>query len=170
MTEEVQLDSNEREPRPGFLTVLCVLTFIWTGLNLIIAIFSLIGGKPTEEQLLADKVEMAKSISELKSLGADWMVTQLEKSQLMAQDMANNFMIAMMVGTLVVALGLYSAIQMFKGVKLGFKLYIAYCLLTVVQLYLFSPPAHIPTFAVVISLLLSGIFIFMYSRNLKWMR
>ena len=64
--------NEENQPRPRFLTVLCILTFIATGISLITGIFNLlITGKQSEEAMLDTKVQMTQSINEMRDIGED---------------------------------------------------------------------------------------------------
>jgi len=167
-----QLDSDFREEqkeRPGFLTVLCVLSFIATGLGILSGLYTLISGKQNEEQMLESKVQLTKSISDMKRLGMDSWVDMMEKIQAMSIDINNNFYLAAFISLIIAALGLYGVIKMFKGYKIGFHLYIIYSLLSVASLYIYVSPANVPSIIVIINLIIAAIFIFMYSRNLHWM-
>lgn len=169
--DEFELDSAEnRGPRPGFLTVLCVLSFISTGLGLLSGLFTIASGPQSEEQMLDAKVAMTKSISELKDLGMDSFVDMMEKLQLMTEQVNENFYLSSIITLITVGLGLFGVIKMWQGFKLGFHLYIGYCLLTIAGLYIYVSPANIPTMVVVWNLIFSALFVFLYSRNLKWMR
>ena len=169
MTDQLDSDFREEKERPGFLTVLCVLSFIATGLSLVFGIINLIGGKQNEEQMLESKVQLTKSISEMKKLGMDSWVEMMEKIQAMSVDINNSFYLAAFVSLLISALGLYGVIKMFKGYKIGFHLYIIYSLLSVASLYIYVSPANVPSIVVIINLIIAGLFVFMYSRNLHWM-
>ena len=72
--------NEENEPRPRFLTVLCILTFIATGLGLISGLFNLlITGKQSEEAMINSKVAMAQSINEMRDMGMTSFVDLMEK-------------------------------------------------------------------------------------------
>lgn len=166
-----ELDTiNEEKPRPGFLTVLCVLSFISTGLSLIFGLFSFISGPQSDEQMLQSKVDIAKSISEFRKMGMDGMVEMFNKLQLMTEETNNNFYLSGVITLIVASMGLYGVIKMWKGMKQGFHLYIVYSLFSVAGLYFYVSPNNIPSIVIIVNLILSGIFIFMYSRNLKWMK
>ncbi|MEJ6776071.1 MAG: hypothetical protein QNK85_01950 [Crocinitomicaceae bacterium] len=168
---ELELNEEEfRGSRPGLLTVLCVLSFISTGLGIISALFNFVAGPQSDEKLLDAKVALTKSTSELKDLGMDLFVEIMEKIQRMTEQVNENFYLASIVNLIAVAIGLFGAIKMWQGVKIGFHLYIGYCLLTIAGLYIYVSPENIPTVVVVLNLIVSAIFIFLYSRNLKWMR
>lgn len=171
MTEVIEPISDEqRDPRPGFLTVLCVLSFISTGLSLISGLVNFVLGPSSEEEMLEAKVEMTKAISDLKEVGMASWVDFMEKVQAMTEQINDNFYLASTLSLITVIIGFYGVIKMWKGFKIGFHLYIAYCLLSIVTLYLYISPENIPSWLVIFNLLFSGLFIFMYSRNLKWLR
>ncbi|MBL1280297.1 MAG: hypothetical protein COA33_008505 [Fluviicola sp.] len=164
-----QLDLDQPQPRPGFLTTLCVLTFIWTGLSILGSFFSLAWGKQSAEQMMASKVELTKQMSEMKRLGMDGFADFFEKLILMGEESNNNFYIGIFVSLVVVGIGLFAALKMWNGFKIGFHLYIVYSLLSVVAIYSTVSPSNVPSFIIIVSLILSGLFVFLYSRNLHWL-
>lgn len=169
--DDFELDGEQsRGPRPGFLTVLCVLSFISTGLGLLSALFTFVAGPQSDEQLLEAKVALTKSASDLKEVGMDSFVEIMEKLQRMTEQVNENFYLASVITLITVAIGLFGVIKMWQGFKVGFHLYIGYCLLSIAGLYFYVSPANIPTVVVIWNLLISALFIFLYSRNLKWMR
>lgn len=170
MSEDWNIDqTEERKPRPGFLTVLCVLSFISTGLGFISGGFNFILGPSDEETMLQTKVEMTTSITELRDLGMNGMGDMLEQIQLMTEDINRNFYLASVISLLIIAVGFFSVFKMWNGFKIGFHLYIAYNLLSLVGMYIYVSPAHIPNVVVIFNVLFSGLFIFLYSRNLHWL-
>lgn len=167
-----QIDNSnfiEEAPRPGFLTVLCVLSFITTGLSLISGLFSFVSGPSSEEEMLVAKVQMTKSISELKEIGMTSFVDMMEKLQAMTAEVNDHFYLAGIVGLITAGVGLFGVIKMWQGFKLGFHIYIVYCILGVVGAYLYVSPGNIPSFIIIFNVIISAIFVFMYSRNLHWM-
>lgn len=167
---DISNEELDRGNRPGFLTVLCVLTFISTGIGFISGLISLLFGPSSEEQMLQARVEMTKSISDLKELGMDSLADMMVKLQAMTEQINESFYLASTLSIITIGIGLYGTIQMFKGVKRGFHLYIIYCLLSIGAIYIYVSPSNIPSWVVIFNLIFSGLFIFMYSRNLKWMR
>jgi hypothetical protein len=166
-----QIDNfQEQEQRPSFLKVLCILSLISTGIAVISGIFNLISGPFNEEQMLEQKVGMIKSIDELRTMGADQFAAIFEKIQRMTEAMNAQFYYVQIISLLVVAIGVFGIYKMWNRSKLGFHLYIIYSLLSVLTVYLFVVPADVPSIVVIINLVISGIFVFMYSRNLKWMK
>ena len=163
-------DKQLTEKRPNFLKVLCILTFISSGLGIISTIFQLLFGPKSEEIMRIEKVALASQISEMKDLGIDLMVDMLDKIGNMSHQLNENFYLAHLIGLLTASLGLYSALKMWQGFKFGFKLYTLYSLLAVIGTYLYISPSNIPSFVIIFNLLFSALFIFLYSRNLHWMK
>ena len=164
------LEPEEKKTRPGFLTVLGILSFISIGMNLALLLFQLISGKPSEGEMLQEKVALSESITEMEDLGMDSFAEFFEKAQAMSEQFNERFYIAISISILTYLIGLFGVIRMWKGHKLGFHLYIIYSLLAIGGVYLYISPANVPALGVIINAVISGIFIFMYSRNLKWMK
>jgi hypothetical protein len=172
MTDFIDMNAeNEQRPsRPGFLTVLGVLSFIAIGLNLIIIVFQLVSGKPSEEQMLEEQVVMASQINEMNDLGMGSLAGFLEQAQAMSNEINQKFYLAMGITLITYIIGLFGVLKMWKGAKVGFHLYIIYNLLGIGGLYLYVSPENVPSIGVILNAILSGLFIFLYSRNLHWMK
>lgn len=166
-----QIDNiqGKRSERPGFLKTLCIMSFISTGLALVSGFINLLSGPFTKEEMIEQKVQMMKSIDELRTLEMGSLAEMFEKIQRMSESMNGHFYAAQIVSLLVVSIGIFGVWKMWNGVKLGFHLYIIYSLLSVLTVYFFVAPVDVPSFVVIVNLIFSGIFVFMYSRNLKWM-
>jgi len=169
MSEEIS-NVEEVKKRPEFLKVICILSFITIGSNLIFGFIGFLSGPQSDEELLDGKVELAKSIGELKKAGMDSMIEIMEQLNRMTVEINDSFYLASILGLIVASIGLFGVLKMWKGMKLGFHMYIIYSLISVVSIYLYVSPANIPSFIIVFNLLISGLFIFMYSRNLHWMK
>ena len=165
-----QLENNqEEEKRPTFLLVLCILTFVNTGFTILGGISSIISGPPSKEEIKAANVELAKSIEQLEKVSLDYWVDVIKRIQLMTEAMYANFVAYNAVSILVAIAGVAAAFLMLKGKKLGFHVYICYSFLYVLQGYLFVSAAVIPSFIIIINLLIAGVFVLLYSRNLNWL-
>ena len=170
MSEELDYNAQEeRGNRPGFLTALCVLSFVWIGFGLLAGLANLATGPSSDEEIREMNVELTKSMSELKSSGMDGFSDMIAKIQRMTEEVNDHFYLAGILNLFVLVVGLFGVIRMLKGYKIGFHLYIGYCLLTIVSVYAYVSPANIPTFVIVFNLIMSALFVFLYSRNLKWM-
>ena len=167
----VEIDNvGEDEKRPSFLTAICVLSFITIGSNLIFGFIGLFSGPQSDEELLQAKVDLAKTSSELKTAGLESWVDVLDQLDRMTLEINDSFYLASILGLIVALIGLFGVLKMWQGMKMGFHLYIIYSLISVVSVYLYVSPANIPSFVIIFNLLISGLFIFMYSRNLHWMK
>jgi len=170
------LDSQEDQPHsfstkpPKGLMVLLVLTWVNTLFSIISTLFTLIFVRPKPEDLAKDKMEMAKSIIELKKLGLDSVVELLERIQAMTDALHPYFIELNVVNLLVLIVGAFSALLMYRRNILGFHLYIVYNLASVGSIYLFVSPSMVPTVIVVTNLILSFVFVLLYARHLFWIR
>ena len=66
-------------------------------------------------------------------------------------------------------IGIAGAIMMYRGMKLGFHLYIVYSFLTLIQYYFITDASNIPVVLLITNGLISLLFIYLYSRHLSWM-
>ena len=163
-------DKNENRKRPTFLLVLCILTISNTSITIINGLFSLVGGKPSEREITDVNLQMSKSIDLLKEQKIDYWIDVIKKVQIMTEAMYQNFTAYVSVSIFVSICGAAAAILMFIGKKIGFHAYIIYSFLWILQSYLFVSPQNVPTVLLLFNVLFCVGFIFMYSRNLKWLR
>ncbi len=158
------------QKRPKFLTVLGILSFILIGVSLFFTLVSLVFGPSSEEQLLEQKVMLMSTSNQVSELGADWLAKLYSDAAHILEATNKQFYFATLTSLIILVTGGLGVIFMWKGKRIGFHMYIIYCLLGAVQSYLFVDPKYISPIMVGISLFLSAIFVFMYSRNLKWMK
>ena len=164
------------EKRPKFLLVISILSFVNIGVSILTSLFGALGGKPSSEELEAAKLQFANSQEQLEALAKSEKVDMsywsdvLTKLEIMSDNMYANFSVYNSLILLVAIFALVAVYLMFTGKKLGFHLYIGYCFLYVIQSYFFTVPSDVPTFVIVLNILYGGIWVFLYSRNLKWMR
>jgi hypothetical protein len=105
----------------------------------------------------------------LEKVNLDYWVDVIKRIQLMTEAMYANFTAYNAVSVLVAMVGIAAAALMLKGKKLGFHVYIGYSFLYVLQGYLFVSAAVIPSFIIIVNLLIAGLFVLLYSRNLSWL-
>ncbi|TNE77826.1 MAG: hypothetical protein EP333_00405 [Bacteroidetes bacterium] len=171
MTEVAEFQQEpEKKGRPGFLTVLGILSFIPIGANLLIILFQLAVGRPSDEALLEQRVELTATINELKDNGMDSFVNFFEQAMALNDEINANFYLALMISFVTYLVGLFGVIMMWKAKKLGFHLYILYCLLALGGIYIYASAANVSSMSQIFSAVISAAFIFMYSRNLHWMK
>ena len=162
---------NDKQPTsaPIFLIVLVILTLLNTGLALLGGVFSLVVGKPSEKEILESKVQMAKSIVELKKVNLEYFVDLLQKIEGITDAMHANFMMFNLLGIFIAGIGAASAFMMLFRMKLGFHAYIVYSFLSILSVYAFVAPVNVPSILILTNAIFAGLFVFLYSRNLKWL-
>lgn len=162
--------NKEQQPRPVGLKVLSVLSWVYIGISILSTGFGLLRGKANEEEMLQMKVEMTKSISQMKDMGMTGLADMMNKIQQMTE-ITNEHAVAIgLTGLAILFLGFYGVLSMWKQKKLGFHLYIIYSILTIVQIYFFVSPSIVPNIIVIWNVFFSGLFILLYSRHLKWLK
>ena len=162
---------NDKQPTsaPIFLIVLVILTLLNTGLAFLGGIFSLVVGKPSEKEILESKVQMAKPIIELRKLEMDYFVDVFTKLEAINDAMYANFMMFNLLGIFIAGIGAASAFMMLFRMKLGFHAYIVYSFLSILSVYAFVAPINVPSIFILTNAIFAGLFVFLYSRNLKWL-
>jgi hypothetical protein len=164
------------EKRPKFLSVISILSFVHIGFTIVTSLFGIAGGKLSPDELEAAKLQFAESQEQLDTLAKSEKVDMsywsevLTKLEIMSDNMYANFVAYNGLMLLVALFAAVAVYLMFIGKKLGFHLYIGYCFLYVIQSYFFTTPSDVPTFVIVLNTLYGGIWVFMYARNLKWMK
>jgi hypothetical protein len=169
MESQDNIHSVENHPikRPNFLTVLCILSFVYIGFSLFFSFLSLINGPMSEEQLLEQKVELSKSVDEMRSLEMESLAVLMEKITRMSEALNERFYESSLLSIAVFFIGLIGVLFLWKSRKVGIHLYIIYSLLSVLEVYFFVNPQDIPTVVIIWNFLFSGLFVFLYSRNFK---
>lgn len=166
-----EMEVEQRKNRPGLLTVLCILSFISTGLGFLMQLFNLlVTGPVSEDAMIAQRAELATSRNEMKNLGMSGFADVMDQLSSMMVEINNSFYLAGVITLFVSAIGFFGVLDMFKGRKRGFHMYIIYCILSIASLYIYVSPANIPTFMIVVNLIFSGLFVGLYSINLKWLK
>ncbi|MEN9303984.1 MAG: hypothetical protein RL264_2413 [Bacteroidota bacterium] len=163
------IEQTENPKRPTFLLVLTILTFVNTGFTIIGGIAAAFSGGPTDAEIKANRLELAKSIDQMKQMKSEFGIKLISQIQNMTDSMYANFMAYNLVAVAVAMVGALAAFFMFQGRKIGFHIYIIYSFLYILQSYLFIAPQDIPMLFTFFYALVSGAFIWMYSRNLFWM-
>jgi hypothetical protein len=173
---EQVLEGKEIPKRPKFLLIISVLSFLNIGITILTSLFGVLGGKPSAEELEAAKLQFAESQEKLDSLAKTEKIDMsywsevLTKLETMSDNMYANFVAYNGLILIIAIFALIAVYLMFVGRKIGFHFYIAYCFLYVLQSYFFSTPSDVPTFVIVLNTLYGGIWVYLYTRNLKWMQ
>lgn len=160
----------EQEQRPTFLKVLCILSWIYIGASLLGNLFSWIGGKLSPDEMREQVVQLKASVGEMKKIGWDSFAQMIEQSIPLTQQMNDSFYTVHSVNLVMLIIGLIGVVWMWQGKKLGFHLYIIYSLIALGAIYLYASPSNVNSASQLVNAIISGAFIFMYSRNLSWMK
>ena len=166
-----ELDNvQEENKRPKLLNVLCILSFISIGFTFLGAISQAVKGPFNEDEMMDQKVELTKSASQLDQLGSTYFGDQIRKMIVMTENLNESFTMVNMMTFVTVVVGFFGVFKMFKGEKLGFHFYIVYSLLGAGQVYFFVSPSYVPSMVLLWNVIIAGIFVYLYSRNLKWLK
>lgn len=170
--ETHQFIDQEEAPkkRPVFLTVLGILTLVSTGFGIIGVLFSLASGPSSNDEVEKMVAQSMTTVTELREMGATYMADQMEKIARMNIYINENFYPMVMANFVTLLFGIGGVILMWRGRRLGFHSYIIYNILSIIGIYVTVPAAEVPSLMIIMGVIFSAVFIFMYSRNLKWMK
>ncbi|MDR0802439.1 hypothetical protein [Fluviicola sp.] len=155
--------------RPVLLTVLCILSFIVVGFGLLGVLISLAGGQPSAAEIEKAYNLTMQMASDNRDQNITFLAEILEQMAEMTSYQQHHYWSVLLVNAITMGTGFAGVLMMFRGRKLGFHLYIIYNLLSVGGSFLIIPSHMIPMISVIMNLILSGVFVFLYSLNLKWM-
>ena len=161
------MESINTKTRPTFLTVICILTFIGSGLSLLSNGISLVNGKLTEEQLEDRIYEISKTYDKD---GPEFQKVITKKSIELQQLNNENFYAITSTNFFVALLALVGAFMMFKLDRRGFGIYILAQIIPIVVSFIYFGNNIVSTITSVILIFISLIFIIMYAVNLKHMK
>jgi hypothetical protein len=164
------LEQREEDKRPVLLLVLAILSFISIGSTILFNVIGTTAGPFGEEQIIEQRVEVAKSKTQMRQAGMNGMISFFDKLQAMAEETNENFYLSKGVMFVTDFLGLFGVIFMMRRRKLGFHMYIVYSLLAIGGMLLYTSPENIHISIPIVNVIFSGLFIFLYSRTLHWMR
>jgi hypothetical protein len=77
--ENIDDFEEKKVPRPSFLTVLCILSFIAIGLSFSSGLTSLVAGPLNEDELAEIETKMVELVDELRSNEIEGMAQMIEK-------------------------------------------------------------------------------------------
>ena len=172
MSEEYnnyQESNQQPKKRPVFLTVLCVLSFIAIGFSFLGLVLALTSGKPTAEEIENTYNLTMQTARDLRVKNMVAFADFFEQAAELASFQQQNYWKVMGMNLLTTGCGFFGVLMMFKGKRIGFHSYIIYNLLSVGGSFLIIP-SHMVQFATVLTgFVFSGLFVYLYSRHLKWM-
>jgi len=167
MTEVLE---QQEDRRPPMLLVLAILSLISIGLSLILNVFAMVSGPMNEEEIIEQRVEMAQLKSEMRKGGMTQFVSFYDKVEAMGEETNENFYLSKGVLFVTDFLGLFGVIFMLRRRKLGFHMYIVYSLMALGGMLIYVSPGNIPIILPIVNVIFAGLFIFLYSRTLHWMK
>ena len=165
---------DEAPKRPNFLVFLLVLTSISVILLLYGSISAVFQGPKSAEYMEEIIAEQNEQLAELKNLmGKDdgALIEAVESSvNLTIHTNDEVFYSFHLLSILQSLLGIAAIVFMFKLRKIGFHLYVGYCILPIIVIYALFPAAYISNFMILGTVLISGLFCLLYGLNLKHMK
>lgn len=170
MEEKNTIENFNDNKQPKLLKVLSILSIIWIGFSILSTISRLIIGKLPKDVMIQQKLGVLKSVEQFKILGYDGIAADFQKSIPMNESINTSVFIYPFFTLIALIIGLVGVLFMKRKKKLGFHFYIIYSLLIVIQPYFFMSPQIIPNIFIFFNLLIAGLFVFLYSRNLSWMK
>ncbi len=165
LDEDSLLIENER---PTFLTVLCIITFIVSGIFSLSSISSALT-YDKEAQIIANE----KAIEQMYTMASDdetgTMSQIIPSMEVFNTENIENAPVILSINVLGSILSLLGAIMMYRMKKTGFHLYLGSKVISMVPLLFFT--LSLPVFITYGFFLFFTIaFVIMYSRNLKYLQ
>jgi len=157
---------NIENERPSFLTVLCIITFIFSGFLLLSTAYGLV---TYDEQAQIEAFE--QTIVSMEELGADLpgMNENIRDLEVFNKEQMDSNSTLQAVSLISILLSLFGAFMMYQLKKIGFHLYLASKVIGLIPLLIFTLSTAV-FWAYGIFLLFTIAFVIMYSRNLKFMK
>ncbi|MEO9257573.1 MAG: hypothetical protein ABI207_04275 [Crocinitomicaceae bacterium] len=175
MENDQLIDNENTENRvtkpPTFLIVLAVLSFLYMSSGLFASATALFTGPVSQSEMEQIEVGLSNSVNEMNKMGQPAFAGMFE-TVIKKMHYTNEYVFYKQnaLALLVALIGITGIVFMLKLKKMGFHIYIIYCLATVGIMYVVYPINLILNIEVYVSLFFSALFIFLYSRNLKVMQ
>jgi len=161
------------DKRPLLIKILAILSFIWMGYTILGLSADLLRGPISDDEMLdieLDMVQEKNSLRQASDGNATFMIGEVDKVVNYLQVRRANHNLATSLDLLTYLIGLTGVIFMVRRRVLGFHLYIIYSLLAIATVYLYATPQSIPVTLTLGSTFSGGLFVLLYSRNLRWMK
>ena len=157
---------NIENERPSFLTVLCIITFVFSGFLLISTLYGLV----TYDEL-AQQEAFELTIVSMEELGENLpgMDENIRDLEIFNKEQMDNNVTLQAVSILSILLSLFGTFLMYQLKKVGFHLYLASKVVGLIPLLIFTLSTAV-FWAYGIFLVFTIAFVIMYSRNLKFMK
>jgi hypothetical protein len=157
------LTQDEPKKLPDMLNVLTILTFIWSGISVLLALYGFANARAAYEQMVKMQDKMDQAPSFMKSfMGPDPVGTSLK--------MLENRVPITIMSLVGIGLCFYGALQMRRLKKMGFSLYILGDIVPFISSYIFFGATALGGFGFMFSIAIIAIFILLYATQLKHMK
>lgn len=163
-------ETEQNQKRPVLLTVLCILSFVTIGFGLLGVLFTLIGGEPSPEKIQEAYNGLIQTAGEMRDKQLTTIADMIEQAADLTVYQQHRYWSVLGINALTMITGFAGVLLMFRGKRLGFHLYIIYNLISVGGTFLIAPSHMVPMISIIMNLVISGLFIFLYALNLKWMK
>lgn len=170
---EPKMDENpngQTEKVPTFLRVLSVFSLIAIISGLLSGVLGLFSGPLSGDEIDQFISQNMDGVNQLNAMGETYWSDITAKMIYLVRYTNDNFYMDRLINIGAYSIGLAGVTFMLRGRKLGFHLYIVYNLIALVSIYASAPAHAVPPFYFILFGSIALIFIFMYSRNLKFMR
>lgn len=159
----------DRPKRPALLTVLCILTFIGSGWNVLSNLFSIFTSGMMTDSLHVE--QYSEQAGELESEGLpSFMSGFMESSVRVLQATAEHAREIAVLGLVLGLVSLSGAILMFQLRRSGFYFYTAAQILSLFILPYFAGFSMLVVLGMLWGGLMTAIFVILYAFTLKYMR
>ena len=163
-----QLDTEENK-RPTLLTVLVILSLMTIASGLFSNLLGLLAGPLPDSEVQKMIDSNMPQVNQLYDLGQPYWGDMSMKVINMISYTNANFLMDRLINITAYSIGLFGVLNMLRGVKLGFHLYIIYNLIALFGVYASVPISEIPGFYFGFFGVISLLFIYLYSKTLPWM-
>jgi hypothetical protein len=156
------LNFPEEKKLPDMLNVLTILTFIWSGISVLLAIYGFANARASYEQMVKMQDKLDQIPSFMKSfMGPDPVGMSLK--------MLDNRVPVTLLSLVSTGLCWYGALQMRRLKKMGFSLYILGDIVPFISSYIFLGATALGGFGFMFGIAIMAIFIILYATQLKYM-
>lgn len=166
----MEIEKNEQPWKPPvFLRVLSVFSLIAIVSGLLSSVLGAFSGPLSPGEIDTFLASNMAGVNQLNAMGETGWAETTSKILHLVKYTNDNFYMDRLINIGAYSIGLAGVIFMLRGRKLGFHLYIIYNLVALVSIYASAPAYAVPPFYFILFGFISLVFIFMYSRNLKYL-
>lgn len=159
---------NIKNERPTFLTVLCIITFIFSGFYLIYSTSQLVSYSEVEQREAIELtiIQMEESAT---NETAEIMGDMTTSFQIMAEEDIENRTLFVAITFLSILLSLFGAYMMFNMKKIGFHLYLGSKIIGLIPLALYTLSVLVVAYYILFGFFTLA-FVIMYATNVKHLK